>query len=198
MDAPTDRVLWERALGEDSAAFTTLFDRHVRRVHRCAWRLVEHEADAEDVTGAVFLELWRRRADVRVVDESILPWLLVTTANVARNQRRTVRRHRRLLARMPASDLERDVAESVEDSVTSRARRTKIQAALRTLREPDASLVAIVMLEERPLAEAAETLGLTYSAAKSRFHRARHRLQSALRDIEPARERSSHTEGSMG
>ncbi|WP_396133584.1 RNA polymerase sigma factor [Arthrobacter sp. 1088] len=45
--------------------------------------------DAEDATAAAFLELWRRREGVRLVDGSILPWLLVTTTNTARNLQRS-------------------------------------------------------------------------------------------------------------
>ncbi|WP_449374720.1 RNA polymerase sigma factor [Arthrobacter psychrolactophilus] len=60
--------------------------------------------EAEDVVATVFLELWRRRVKVRLVDGSILPWLLVTTTNVARNTRRAAFRYRKLLNSLPRAE----------------------------------------------------------------------------------------------
>ena len=57
--------------------------------------------DAEDVAASAFLELFRRRDDVRVVNGSVLPWLLVTASNLARNSARARRRYQEFLARLP-------------------------------------------------------------------------------------------------
>ena len=79
MNAPDEAVTWRLALAGDGDAFGLIFDAHSGRVYRHARRLTNGVHDAEDVLGAAFLELWRRREDVRVVDGSVLPWLLVTT-----------------------------------------------------------------------------------------------------------------------
>ena len=71
-----DRDLWARACAGDGGAFGVLFDRHHGRVRRHAARLVEDATDVDDVAAAAFLELWRRRRQVRIVDDSVLPWLL--------------------------------------------------------------------------------------------------------------------------
>ncbi len=92
---------WLLAAGGDGEAFGRLFDAHHARVHRHAARLAGSTHDAEDVLAAAFLELWRQRERVRVVDGSVLPWLLVTTTNLALNQRRWLRRHRAFLDRLP-------------------------------------------------------------------------------------------------
>jgi RNA polymerase sigma-70 factor (ECF subfamily) len=90
----SDEGLWRRSLDGDGEAFAFLFDRHRDRVFGHAFRLVQTRHDAEDVAASVFLELWRRRAEVRLVDGSVLPWLLVTTTNVGRNSARGTRRYR--------------------------------------------------------------------------------------------------------
>ena len=96
--------LWSRSLCGDGEAFGTLYDRHRDRVFRHAYRLSGNHHDAEDVMAAAFLELWRRRAKVRIVDGSIVPWLLVTTTNMARNNGRAARRYRRLLDSLPRTE----------------------------------------------------------------------------------------------
>lgn len=103
-NSPTDKVAWARVLAGDSRNFGVLYDRHRDRVFRHALGRLSHPADAEDATAIAFLELWRRRAQVRFVDDSLLPWLIVTTSNVVHNLRRSRRRYERMLARLPEPD----------------------------------------------------------------------------------------------
>ena len=173
--AGADVEHWAGAIGGDGESFAVLFDRHQQRVYRHACRLVDTTQDAEDVTAAAFLELWRRRSAVRLVDGSVLPWLLVTTSNLARNMRRGLRRHRAFIDRLPRGRKDTEAAESVQEPLDD-----DLAVALRQLSAADLRLVTLVILEGYPLAEAAEILGVTPAAAKSRLYRTRQRLQKAL------------------
>jgi hypothetical protein len=51
---------------------------------RHAYRLVGGRHDAEDAMPASFLELWRRRERVTLIDGSILRWMLDLTTNTAK------------------------------------------------------------------------------------------------------------------
>lgn len=149
-----DAERWARAVGGDGESFAVLFDRHQQRVYRHACRLVDTVQDAEDVTAAAFLELWRRRLDVRLVDGSVLPWLLVTTSNLARNVRRGVRRHRAFIDRLPRARVHSEAGESKREPLDS-----DLGVALR-LSGADLRLVTLVMLEGYPLAEAADVVAI--------------------------------------
>ncbi|MFD4991024.1 RNA polymerase sigma factor [Cellulosimicrobium cellulans] len=188
-DGETDAALWAAALGGDGAAFGVLFDRHRDRVFRHAYRLVVDRPQAEDVLAAAFLELWRRRASVRLVDGSPLPWLLVTASNVARNVRRGTRRHRRLLDALPRAGDVPAAEESAFVDDPAEVVDPVLGAALRALPAADLRLLTLVALEGWSLSDAAELLGLTPSAAKSRLHRARVRLRAAVGAAEPGRAR---------
>lgn len=165
----SDAGLWSRALEGEGAAFGVLFDLHRDRILRHAYRLVESRHDAEDVTATAFLELWRRRADVRLVDGSVLPWLLVTTTNVARNVRRSARRHRQLLDVLPRTDSTQDAANSFLDAHPMDAVDHRLELGLRSLSAADLRLVALVMLEGYTVADAAVVLGLTPAGTKTRL-----------------------------
>lgn len=78
MDAEADAEDWAMVLGGDGDAFGRIFDRRKQQVRRQAGRLLDRQADVEDAVAIVFLEAWRRRTSVRIVDGSLLPWLLVT------------------------------------------------------------------------------------------------------------------------
>lgn len=176
MDEPT---LWGDALAGDGEAFGQIFDRHKDRVFRHALRLVDQRADAEDVTASTFLELWRRQHDVRVVNGSLLPWLLVTTTNLTRNIHRSTRRHRALLARLPRPGPTTDPAQAYLDSHAFDGLDPELASALRDLPLLDQQLLGLTALEGFSLEEAGLALGLSTSAVKSRLHRLRRRLRSS-------------------
>lgn len=171
-----ETALWSRARTGDGRAFAALFDAHRDRAFRHALRLCPSAHDAEDVVAAAFFELWRKRDAVPIVDGSVLPWLLATATNLARNSGRGIRRYRAAIDRLPRSQ---DLADPAE-TAAERIAREQLLAAVRSLGEPDAALLTLTALEGYSPAEAAAALGLSPGAARVRLHRARRRLQARL------------------
>jgi hypothetical protein len=64
----SDEVLWLQVINGDGDAFGMLFDRHHDRVWRHALKVLGLPHVAEDVTAVVFYEAWRRRANIRMVN----------------------------------------------------------------------------------------------------------------------------------
>jgi RNA polymerase sigma factor (sigma-70 family) len=182
----SDETLWRRSLGGDGEAFGALFDRHRDRVFGHACRLVHTRHDAEDVVASAFLELWRRRVDVRLVEQSVLPWLLVTATNVGRNAARGMRRHRQFLERLPRATEQPDAAD-VALGAHALGVDARLRMGLRALSKPDAHLFVLVALEGYPVAAAAQQLGLSESAARARLHRVRTRLRKQFGEQPPGR-----------
>jgi RNA polymerase sigma-70 factor (ECF subfamily) len=156
-----------------------LYDRHRDGVFRHAYRLAGSHHDAEDVMAAAFLELWRRRAKVRLVEGSVLPWLLVTTTNMARNHGAALR-YRKLLNALPRTEEAPEPVETEFFASTQGTLDKDFAEALGTLSAEDLHLVSLVVFEDYPLAAAAAVLNLTPGAAKTRMHRARQRMKAAL------------------
>lgn len=180
------------ALGE-AVAFEELYDRHVVRVHAHCARQLGSVQDADDLTAVVFLEAWRRRDAIRVVDGSALPWLLVTATNVALNLRRSRRRYRTALARLPLPAVEPDHAGAVADRASRESAARSLATALAGLADTDRQVVSLCLMEELSYEQAAEALGLTHAAVRSRLMRARKQLRTALLEAgySPAREGES-------
>lgn len=169
MDHTTgDRADWALALTGDGRAFGRVFDRHAPRLRRHAAGLVPTAADADDVVGVVFLEAWRRRDAVRFVDDSLLPWLLVTATNSAHNVTRGARRHRLFLGRFPRDDVAPDPADHIGDG--------DAVTAMRGLGLADQRVLTLCVLEGLSEREAAVALGVPPGTVKSRLHRAKARL----------------------
>lgn len=171
-----------RARGGDPEAFGQLFDLHRDRVFRHALRTTASIHDAEDVTGMVFLEAWRRRESIRDVEGSVIGWLLVTANNVARNFSRSSRRYGHLLAGLPLPGHTPDHSHAVDDRLDSDPRRAALRTALLNLPPRDQDILSLCVLEELTTAQAAEVLRVAPGTVKSRLSRAKARLTASLSD----------------
>lgn len=174
-DLADDTTLWAACREGDGDAFGRLWDRHRDSVFRQALGHVDSPFDAEDVTGITFLEAWRRRDRVRVVNQSVLPWLLTTCKNVARNHERSRRRYRAFLDTLPAPPVV-DVLDDLD--VLQQA-----TTVLDSLPDVDRELLTLTAVEGLNLREAGERLGLTHDAARARLSRAKARLRIAATSI---------------
>jgi RNA polymerase sigma-70 factor (ECF subfamily) len=183
---PADSALWLEASTGTERSFAVLFDRYRTRVFRKAYAQVRSVADAEDVVALVFLEAWRSRAKVRIVDGSLLPWLLTVTNYVLLNQSRTARRYSRLLAAMPAAEQEPDHADEVLDRLDRDEQLTAVRAVMAKLSAQERSIIDLCLIEELPIATVAAVLDIPVGTVKSKLHRAREKIRKHL-PAHPAR-----------
>lgn len=170
-----DAADWGRVLDGDARALPALVDRHGDRLFRHACRLLTDREDAKDAVAVAYFELWRKRASVRLVDGSPLPWLLNTVANVARNLKRASRRYQVLLARAPAPAIEREITAGDESGVL---------AALKKLPPTEQSVVVLTVLEGFTDRDTAQMLGIPVGTVKSRLARARTKLRDEMKLLE--------------
>jgi DNA-directed RNA polymerase specialized sigma24 family protein len=168
----TDAEYWRLALTGEGEGFATIFDRHQHRVFRHSLALVPTLDDAKDVVAVTFLEAWRKRATVRFVDDSLLPWLLVTATHAAQNISRAARRYRDLIERVPPAAHVPDPADELDDGPAL--------AALRTLSHAHRLVVTLCIIEGLPVADAARVLRVPVGTVKSRLHFAKRALADRL------------------
>lgn len=172
----SDEVLWRAVVNGDGDSFGALFDRHRDRVFRHALRVVISSHTAEDVTAMVFYEAWRRREHVRMVNGSIVAWLLVTANNTIRNHARQQRRYRQFLDQLPPPETLGDIAVGVTEADSLRAETAILREAFAQLRPAARDVLTLCVVEEFSLREAGAALGITEGTVKSRLHRAKRQL----------------------
>lgn len=180
----SDAALWLAASSGTERAFVTIFDRYRARIFSAAFRRTNKVSDAEEVVAIVFLEAWKLRKRVRIVDGSLLPWLLAVTANVTSNLSRSQRRYARMIARLPLPAEEDDHAPITDERIDGEPCRQAINDAISSLSAGDRAVVELCLIEELPLAAAAAALDLPVGTVKSRLHRARKQLQTRLAVVE--------------
>ena len=155
--------------------FATLFDAHADAIHAFCFRRTADHALAEDLTATVFLEAWRRRADVDLVDRPALPWLYGVATNVLRNARRALKRQREVLDRLPRT-VDTGFAEDADARLDDRAEMARIREQLGRMPRREREVIELVAWAELSYADAAAALGVPVGTVRSRLSRARARL----------------------
>jgi len=175
----TDRELWDDARGGNGEAFGLLFDRHGRAVYTHCFRFVGSCGAAEDLTQAVFLLAWRKRARVRMTTDSVLPWLLSVATNVVRSHNRSMTRWLRSTRRLPGENVP-DHAEEVVGRIDDERRMVELLAAVRKLPRNQQEALGLCVWSGVSYAEAAAVLGITEVSVRARVSKARARLRDLL------------------
>ncbi|MCZ7421210.1 MULTISPECIES: RNA polymerase sigma factor [unclassified Micromonospora] len=184
-----DGELWQRARQGEAECFGVLFDRHGGAIRAfCARRTGSIDA-ADDLVSIVFLEAWRRRGEVELVDGNALPWLYGIARRTIQHRWRTAVRHRRALERLAPASATPDHAEEVAGRLDDERHLTRLRAALERLRPPDRDVLLLCVWQGLTYAEAAVALGVPVGTVRSRLSRARSRLDAeteSLTIVDPA------------
>jgi RNA polymerase sigma-70 factor (ECF subfamily) len=172
---PDDSVLWQRTSAGDADAFTTLFERHATAIYNYCFRRVGDWSVAEDLLSIVFLEAWRRRRK-RLPPGKVLPWLYGIATNVVRNRRRSERRYRAALARVPLPRPELDFRDDAIERIHDECRMALALELLAALPRQQQDVVVLCEWSDLSYEDAAFSLGVPVGTVRSRLSRARQAL----------------------
>ncbi len=181
-----DGELLVRLLQGDQDAYRELHNRHARAVYRVALAHVGIPWEAEEIAATVFVELWRRCDNTRIVEGTIRPWLLTIASFVAKNQVRARRRYQRLLSRIPHEGPTPDHADEVGRLIDASCMSEDIRAELQQLSPRDANILLLSAVHECSLKDTALVLGLSVDTVKSRLARVKARLRLSLHRYAPS------------
>jgi RNA polymerase sigma-70 factor (ECF subfamily) len=178
----------ETSLASSAPPLDDIFRDHAPRIYTLARRMLGNDADAEDVTQDVLLQLIRKLDTFR--GESAFPtWLHRITVNaaLAHRRKRAQRDGRRshesvedVLETMPPSRTVRRWSVPPEDAVLDQEMRSLIEKAIAGLPEMYRDVYVLADIEQLSNQEIADLLSLSVAAVKSRLHRARLLMRHAL------------------
>jgi RNA polymerase sigma-70 factor (ECF subfamily) len=165
----------------DPDAFGDLFERHASDIYGFCFRRTGDGRASEDLAQAVFLEAWRRRNEVELAPEEVRPWLFGVALNLVRNQKRSLRRHRAALARLPRPRSDADLGEELAQRLDDERRAREVLDHLRGLSRGEQDVIAMCAWAELSYEQAATVLGVPVGTVRSRLARARAKLKEADR-----------------
>ena len=175
----TDAMLVRRVLGGDTAAFTTLVDRHAAACTRFATRMLGNREDAEDATQEAFLRAYRSLARYEE-RQAFRTWLFQILINRCRTAAvRRQRRHRTFLV-----DDNAIAGASVRPAVDAGDLRAELKRVIDALDPDQREAFLLKHVEQLSYDEMAAATGVGVSALKMRVKRACDRMQWMLREGE--------------
>lgn len=164
-----------------------VFREYAPRIYQIARRMLGNDADAEDVTQDVLLQVVRKLDTFRG-EAQLSTWLHRVTVNAAlahREKRANRQKHETggdstdESLPLPAENVKRWNL-SPEAPILAAEQTQLIERAIADLPEPFRDVYVLADVEGLPNAEIADILGLSLPAVKSRLHRARLRMRDAL------------------
>ena len=107
MNSTTDIELMQQLQKGNEAALRELIERHRERLFRLAYRLLNDRDDASDAIQETFIRLWKHARRYNP-NQSLSTWLCTICARRCYDELRRRQRHRKILAEMPAEDVQSD------------------------------------------------------------------------------------------
>ncbi len=176
--AAQDETLVHRYLDGDVSAFEELMRAHEDRVFAICLRMLRDREAALDATQETFVAVFRK-ADRFAGRSAFSTWLYRVAVNTCYDMLR--RQRRRPTTALP--DHVEPPDPTTEDQLRSADLRPEIEAALAALPAEFRSAVVLADLEDLPLQEVGEILGVPVGTVKSRVFRGRRLLAQALGNL---------------
>lgn len=173
----TDAQLIAEALRGDPRAERQLYDAHVDRIYRLAWRMAGDETLARDFTQDTFIRAFERLADFRG-DSSLATWLHSIAVSVCLNGLKKVKRiHGREMTGDELPEVAIPVREAEPDL------KVRLRRAIDGLPDGYRTVFVLHDVEGFTHEEIAAQLGIQPGTSKAQLFRARARLRTELAEF---------------
>lgn len=170
----TERELIERARDGNRTAERELYEAHVDRVYRLAFRMCGRDDLAQDCVQETFVRAFGALKKFRG-DAALSTWLHSIATRVVLNALRSVERHERRAEPLEAADRHERTPEPPEPDLAER-----LTAALDGLEDHYRIVVVMHDLEGYTHDEIGSALGIAEGSSKARLSRARAMLRETL------------------
>ncbi len=175
---PAERSsLVSRVLAGDPAAERELYDTHVDRVYRLAYRMTGDATQAEEYTQETFIKVYDRLETFRG-EAALSTWITSVALSVVLNGMRTAKRRK-------AREHDLELADRVVtfERHSDPDLKARLKAAINGLPEGYRTVFLMHDVEGFTHQEIADSLGLQEGTSKANLSRARARLRIALADF---------------
>jgi RNA polymerase sigma-70 factor (ECF subfamily) len=171
-----ERLLVERAIGRDKAAFAALYDQHVVRVYRHIYYLLSDTREAEDLTAQTFLKAWEAIDRYRERGAPFVAWLLRIAHNLTVSHLRAKRDH----STLDEGFVDQKLNRNPEDALERTTEEDSVREALLHLREEQRQVIMLRFVEDLDYREVAAVIGKSVPAVRVIQHRALGNLRKII------------------
>jgi RNA polymerase sigma-70 factor (ECF subfamily) len=179
----TDRMIVDRCIRGDAAAWDLLVRTHTRRVYSLCYRFTNSDAEAQDLTQEVFLRIFKTVKSFRSEEGSFTTWMARLTRNLLIDNYRRKRQDRvtdSIEPQLPMLEEQLAGSSRPDGILAGREAREQLHAGLQKLSPELRETLILRDLEEMEYREISEVLNIPEGTVKSRLNRARAELARIL------------------
>lgn len=173
----TDKELIDLCLAGKDSGYTRLYERYATSIYNSIYRLVNNIAEAEDLLQEVFVNVFSNVNRLVELD-SFEAW----TKRIAINKSISHLRKRRIyftdIDEVQGSEILRDD----EENEWQQSRVEDIEQAIERLPDLAKTIVNLFLFEDMSQEEIGETLGLSHTAVRSQYHRAKQKIAQMIKE----------------
>lgn len=171
-----------RASLSEPTAFETIFNRHVKAIHRYLARRIDAAA-VEDLVAETFAVAFDQRDRYRHEYPDARPWLFGIATNLLRHHLRSERTRLQAYARLDCDLLTEALDASAIARTDALRIRNRLVSALGELNRGDRDALLLMSWGDLSYSEIALSLGVPIGTVRSRINRARRHLRELLEDL---------------
>ena len=169
-----DLHIIKEVLGGKSEQFEHILNRYSGQVFNLIAHIVPCKEDAEELTQDVFIKVFRLLSSFKE-ESSFSTWIYRIATNTALSAARK-RKHDTLhLDDAAYSNIPEEIIDEALDN-DSEEQLQRLSDAIEMLNADERALITLYYMNEKPVAEVAEILGLTVNNVKIKLHRTRKKL----------------------
>jgi RNA polymerase sigma-70 factor, ECF subfamily len=158
----------------DATSFAELVSRYYKPVYRMVWRMLNGNAETEDVAQEAFVKLWQNPAQVREA-KALKGWLMRVASNLAIDRLR-----RKVHSNIEAVPEIVDPSQRTGAELDERAASARVDSAIAQLPERQKLAVTLVYFEGMTNIAAASVMEISVDAIESLLSRGRRALKETL------------------
>ena len=175
-DREEERRLVILAVERDQEAFAQLYDRHVVRIYRHIYYMVNDSNTAEDLTAQTFLKAWEAIDRYKERGAPIVAWLLRISHNLTVSFLRSKRDH----SELDETFLDQKMTRNPEEALEQASDEKSMREAVLKLRDEQRQVIMLRFVEEMDYREVADIIGKSVPAVRVIQHRALGNLRKIM------------------
>jgi RNA polymerase sigma-70 factor (ECF subfamily) len=172
-----DAAIWSRLCKGDPIAFEKLFEKYWQPLFLYTYRVINNKDDAQDIVQQLLGDIWEKSSQLDSVSD-VAPYLFRSLKN-------------RILNHLRSSDLQakhysffqevlQQEENTHEDLVSQQSAIQHLMPLIQSLPEKMQTVVVLHYVEEKPIYEIAEKLGLAPQTIRNQLNIAIKRLRSQV------------------
>jgi RNA polymerase sigma-70 factor (ECF subfamily) len=174
-----EEQLIRSAVGGDSSAFGSLYDRYQPAIYRFIVVKVGSREEAEDITHHVFLSAWQKVGTYKYRGHPFSSWLYQIARNMVIDHYRSRRDDVSLDKLDPESSI---IPAAAQADLSMKLQLEKVHRAVKELKPDYQDVIILRFVEDLPLKEVSAILKKSEGAIKLAQHRAIKELKKKLGD----------------